>query len=334
MNRYKSKLVLLLALVFVGVMFGCIWLGFTKLFSHGPQALPYAHPLTSMSPEATKLEPKSFTILFGGDLMFDRHIRQSMDRNGPNFILEPLRQTLLSYDLVVANLEGPITTFPSKSVGSAVGSTNNFLFTFPISVVPMLKEYNFGLVSLANNHIRNFDVEGIDQTKSFLTQENVGFFGNTGEELLSEQRVKFIEREGKKLAFVGVNQFVSGGFEAGEEDVIFARRNADIVIVFPHWGNEYQPNSGPVIEEYAHRLVDLGADLIIGSHPHVIQQVEEYHGKMVYYSLGNFVFDQYFEPAVKKGMLVAVEVHPDNVLTFSEIPIELKVGGQTMLGTP
>jgi poly-gamma-glutamate synthesis protein (capsule biosynthesis protein) len=329
MNRAIFQRLLIGVLIFVFFLLGLMIARLPKKEPLGVIGLPTSNPFVLQSDESK--QPESFTILFGGDLMFDRHIRLGMEKNGVEHILAPLRETFLAHDMVVANLEGPVTTFPSKSVGSAVGSTNNFLFTFDPSIVPMLKGNNFELLSLANNHIRNFDVEGVEQTKRFLDEGGVGYFGYTGEELASSERVKFIEKEGKKLAFVGVNQFVSKGFDIGEEDVIFARQNADIVIVMPHWGNEYEPHSGTVIEAYAHKLIDLGADLIIGSHPHVIQQVEEYREKKIYYSLGNFVFDQYFEPAVQKGWLVAVEVHPDSSMQFKEIPIRLNKGGQTTL---
>lgn len=275
-------------------------------------------------------EPQPFRILFGGDMMFDRNVRTSMERNGVNHVLSPVQETLLSYDMVVANLEGPITPFPSKSVGSAIGSPRNFTFTFDPSIVPMLKEHNIQIVSLANNHIQNFGPEGVISSKQYLQEGEIHYFGYTGEEESSVERVYFLEKNGKKFAFVGVNQFVSQGFETGEEDVKFARENADIVIVMPHWGNEYEPHSGLVIEGHAHRLVDAGADLIIGSHPHVIQQKEEYKGKTIYYSLGNFVFDQYFEEAVRKGMLVGVEFQPDGKMTFTEISTYLKGDGQTV----
>jgi poly-gamma-glutamate capsule biosynthesis protein CapA/YwtB (metallophosphatase superfamily) len=322
---WKRVLFLLSIVLIISGLFGL-----PNILQPGLQ-LPGNIKIVSQELPTAPNEPQTFSILFGGDLMFDRSIRQSMNKNGVNFILEPLRQTLRSYDLVVANLEGPITTFPSRSVNSALGSTNNFIFTFDQEIVSMLKDHNFSLLSLGNNHIRNFGVEGVTQTKTFLRDGGIGFFGDTGEESTSEERVVFIEKEGKKLAFVGVNQFVSNGFENGEKDVIFARSRADIVIVMPHWGNEYWPESGSVIEEYAHRFIDLGADVIIGSHPHVIQQVEEYRGKKIYYSVGNFVFDQYFEEAVKKGMLVGVEVHPDGALDFKEMFIQLKPNGQTVL---
>lgn len=313
MNRFSWKHLFFVSIVFIGLV------GWFQGWNSEKKLPVDAH------------EYELFTLLFGGDLMFDRSIRQSMEKRGSDFVLMPLRETLLSYDAVIANLEGPITTFPSKSVNSTFGSTNNYIFTFHPDIVSMLNDFNFSLVSLGNNHIRNFGVEGITQTKNFLREGGIGFFGNTGEESSSQERIYFMEKENKRLAFVGVNQFVANGFAVGEEDILFAREQSDIVIVLPHWGNEYWPESGDVIKKQAHRFIDLGADLIIGSHPHVVQQVEEYQGKKIYYSLGNFVFDQYFDEEVKKGLLVGLEIYPDGRMDFKEIPIQLKLNGQTTL---
>src|SRR3989304_1399219 len=127
-------------------------------------------------------------LLFGGDVMLDRHIRQYMETNGVEFPLTPMAETLAQYDVVIANLEGPITTSPSRSVNSAVGSTNNFIFTFDPNVVPMLKQHRF-IVNLGNNHILNFGVDGVVQTKQFLTDGEVEFFGNTSTEASSLDRI-------------------------------------------------------------------------------------------------------------------------------------------------
>jgi poly-gamma-glutamate synthesis protein (capsule biosynthesis protein) len=99
--------------------------------------------------------------------------------------------------------------------------------------------------------------------------------------------------------------------------------------VYAHWGDEYEkkPNSGQ--REFAHRLVDAGADLVIGSHPHVVQTKELYNDKWIYYSLGNFVFDQYFNDSVRCGAVVTVSLNPDLSYTTEEYFVELVRDGTT-----
>jgi poly-gamma-glutamate synthesis protein (capsule biosynthesis protein) len=275
--------------------------------------------------------PQPVTILFGGDLMFDRDIRLKMQKHGPDFVLEPLTELFTSYDVVAANLEGPVTTNPSRSLGSAPGSTNNFIFTFDPSILPMLTKNNLRILNVGNNHIGNFGTDGIRQTKTLLTEANLDFFGNTGIEKTPQERILLKEIGSHTLAFVNSNQFVSDGYQTALEDLAVATQSADLVIVMTHWGNEYEPTAKGVIVNQAHTLIDRGADLIIGSHPHVVQQHEDYQGKRIYYSLGNFVFDQYFSAETTQGLLVGVTIQPDGQMSYEEIPIVLDKNGQTKL---
>lgn len=297
-----------------------------QTFSFGAQP-----PLNSAALEQ-KIVQEPVRLLFGGDMMFDREIRAKMNKHGATYILENITPMLTSYDMVIANLEGPITEYPSRSIGSAVGSTNNFIFTFDPAILPMLKQNNITVVDIGNNHIGNFGKNGIAQTKAFLSESNINFFGNTGTELGPEERIFYKEIRGKTIAFVGHNQFVKdGGFETALSDVAAAKQKADIVIVMTHWGNEYQKEARGVIVEQAHTLIDAGVDLVIGTHPHVVQQSEDYNGKKIYYSLGNFVFDQYFSKETMQGLLVGVEIDSENTMQFIETPIKMVPTGQTVL---
>lgn len=296
-------------------------------------------------------EKKQVTkIIFAGDLMFDRYIRQMALKQGNDFLFQDLSQTLLDSDLVLVNLEGPITDYPSVSIYSQIGSPANYLFTMDPSVAQTLKKYHISLVNLGNNHIFNFGEKGLAQTKQYLNEAGIDYFGYLGEQDSNCQpnlvaptnqqdcsalEVKsFIIKDinGLRLAFLNYNQFITGSqaeihkqlaslcsrasqpncqptnqnvFGATEKQIV------DFIIVYTHWGNEYQTQANQTTQTLAHQLIDQGADLIIGSHPHVIQNHEIYQGKHIYYSLGNFIFDQYFSPATKKGRLVEV--------TFSKI---------------
>lgn len=286
---------------------------------------------TLRSPSAA--EQKSVTLLFGGDLMFDRSIRSSIDENGVDFILSELYPLFSTYDAVVANLEGPVTDNPSISLGSEPGSARNFSFTFSPLITDLLKKSNISIVNLGNNHITNFGTDGIIQTKKYLIESTINYFGDTGNETQSTERVLIKIINNQTIAFVNYNQFAASGFEHALEDVAFANADptVDTIIVYTHWGNEYVPTANTVIQNQAHSIIDAGADLIIGSHPHVIQNKEVYNGKTIYYSLGNFVFDQYFSKETTEGLLVAVEIVDDGNMTFYEIPVRLLVTGKTVL---
>ncbi len=279
--------------------------------------------------------PQCATLLFGGDLMFDRHIREKAEVVGNyDFTVEDLAPIFADADAIVANLEGPVTDFPSRSVASEVGSTNNYLFTFdPQVAAETLAHWPF-ILNLGNNHILNFGPEGLTQTYQNLEKSGLLYFGYTQPD---QNKTAYLIKEinGITFGFVNYNQFVLGGQERALDDIAELRNLVDILVVYTHWGNEYvQENQ--VIKDLAHQFVDAGADLIIGSHPHVVQGTEEYQGKQIYYSLGNFVFDQYFEEAVQNGLLVETKVcRSADIQTFHwefiDRPIILNRDGSTKL---
>jgi AmmeMemoRadiSam system protein B len=285
-----------------------------------------------------KENSKKLSLLFGGDLMFDRNIRKNAQQNGYDFLLQNLTSTFEQFDEVVANLEGPVTENSSKSLGSQTGSSANFTFTFDSKITDTLKKNNFKVLNLGNNHILNFGKDGFNQTVDNLEKAGLKYFGDAGD--ASDQRSGYSrfyvqEIKGLKIGFVNYNQFVVDGLPHALVDLKAARKQADIVIVFPHWGLEYQTTANNVIQQQAHLFIDNGADIVIGSHPHVTQQNEVYKGKTIYYSLGNFVFDQYFQPETQHGLMVGIEIDTNTKEpVFTEIPIELKRNGQTVLSPP
>lgn len=270
----------------------------------------------------------SLTVLFGGDMMFDRYIRTAMRRHGNNFPLAPLKETLAQADVVVANLEGPVTENASLSETSVAGARDNYFFTFDPAVATMLRDFNIDVVNIGNNHILNFKEAGAEQTKQFLKEAGVEYFGSP---LASDNRLLIKEIKGVRVALVNYNQFVWQGKEKAFLDIGVAKQSADVVILYAHWGTEYVP-ALPKTKELAHEFIDMGVDLIIGSHSHVVQEKEIYQGKTIYYSLGNLVFDQYFSPETTHGLLVKATLDTETKnFTFEEIPLILKNTGQTVL---
>lgn len=277
-------------------------------------------------------EKEPVKILFVGDMMFDRHIREAVGKYGGgdyNYILEPIKEKLSEYDLVIGNLEGPITDAKSVSVNTRMDERDNFIFTFDPAVAKTLAENNVRLVNLGNNHILNQSAKGVEQTKKYLNEAGVEYFGDTGNDESSALVKDFSE---VKVGFVSYNYSVPNSIDTAIENIRLAKKQSDIVIVYPHWGTEYKTGDpGPVVRTLAHRFVDAGADAIIGTHPHVIQTSEVYNGKKIYYSLGNFVFDQYFQKETMEGLGVEISIKPDRTMEFSEVKFEMTKRGQTMI---
>lgn len=267
-------------------------------------------------------------VLFVGDMMFDRHIRSSLARGTD--VLGDVSDLLAAADLNVGNLEGPVTDYPSQSRGTKVGDLTNMRFTFAPEIRELLLAHNFRFVSIGNNHIRDYGDEGVRQTTAYLAASGIGYVGDpSGAQ--TEPVIK--EVNGIRIAFVSYSDFRTG--DAGRASEAIARADADATVVLAHWGNEYEPEPSPRIRELAHSFVLAGADLVIGSHPHVIGSVEDVGPARIYYSLGNFVFDQYWERSVRCGLAVtATFAKRGNATTiqYQETQVGMQTDGRTVLG--
>lgn len=248
-------------------------------------------------------KPKEVRLLFVGDIFFDRYIRKVMETKGQDFVFSCVNEFLNGYDLVVGNLEGPITDFPSISLGSEIGSPNNFIFTFPTSSAKILHKNNIKIVNLGNNHIGNFGKEGFASTKKYLDDAEVEFFGgHYGDEPVLKKEIK-----GNKISFISFNEFGGEKAEIIAEKIRGEKEEGRVVFVYTHWGDEYIAPS-QIIKNYAKLFAEAGADFIIGSHPHVVLELEKIGDTLVYYSLGNFLFDQYWNEEVRTGLALEIKI--------------------------
>lgn len=297
-------------------------------WASGASALSPSALLSARGPEIEPPAPR-VEIMFGGDMMLDRALRIVANDKGEDFLFSCIADTFAQPDLFVANLEGPITVNPSVSVGSIVGSPNNFTFTFATTVAETLKRNHVDVVSLGNNHILNQGTDGVVQSMRYLKEAGVGFFGDPLEQTVHREVVK-----GMPFAFVGYNEWERGAASTTLALIRESVARGDTVVVFAHWGDEYEFESHPRQQVLAHQFVDAGAEIVIGAHPHVIQESELYHGKYIYYSLGNLMFDQYWEDAVRTGLLVTVTFGPNGVESISEQETYLERDRRTCLKKP
>ena len=276
------------------------------------------------------ISPAELTIMIGGDIMLDRKIRSLGEKNGYDSLFASLASLFEKADIAVANLEGPITEYPSKTlIGGSF--TKELTFTFATSTAMALHRSGIDIVSLANNHTDNFGLEGFNQTQYWLQTVGIEYFGNpwngTSTSLRTRNLIadtdstkKFIEnseysspiatvitQNDIRIAFVGYHQFQRGS----DKVIAEIKRVATIdtfVIVMPHWGEEYSPTPSEGQKKLARAFIDAGADAIIGAHPHVIMDHEIINGVPVYYSVGNLLFDQYFSPEVMKGNIIELQL--------------------------
>ena len=270
--------------------------------------------------------PEPATVLFGGDLMFDRTIRTTIEAKGGDYIFSCITELLQSANIVVANLEGPITLRPSKSSGSEVGGEGNYTFTFPTSTAQLLARHNIRLVNLGNNHIMNFGRDGLFETKRWLEEAGVRHFGDP--DLPESERVERMEVRDIPVSFVNWSDWTSDKTDHTVAQVRTEAQAGRLVFVYTHWGEEYVPPL-PQMKQLARSFIDAGASIVVGSHPHIVQEHERYQGKDIYYSLGNMVFDQYWSEAVRRGLLLRVSFNPTGILSVEEVPIDNQTDRRT-----
>lgn len=264
----------------------------------------------------------SVRLIFVGDVMLSRHIGTIMERqNDWTFPYQLVKERLLTADLVFGNLENPVST-RGKNQGSIYSFRAN-----PESLLA-LREAGFSVVSIANNHMFDWGSEAFLDTISHLSDIGIAHAGG-GESLSDAREPAVLERNGTRFAFLAYSQFAGYRPQADmpamapldplimREDVMRARAIAQVVIVSVHWGNEYETFATLEQKEIARALVDAGATLVIGHHPHVIQEIEEYHNGLIAYSLGNFIFDQNFSEDTRKGLLLEVSMRGEVIESFS-----------------
>jgi poly-gamma-glutamate synthesis protein (capsule biosynthesis protein) len=259
---------------------------------------------------------KEFKILLAGDLMLDRMVKIKVDQiaNGDfSFLFSNILDYLKSFDYVIVNLEGPIS-----DKGVKVGSKYSFRMT--PKILDSLKKANIKVFNLANNHIADYGQVAFLDTLDRLKKENFYYFG-AGKNEYEAYSPLILNLNNHLVGILGFTEFLShlqaknnSPGIAFLEDKKFkeaikkAREKVDILIVIFHWGEEYQKKPNQKQIYYARQAIDLGADLVIGHHPHIVQEIEVYKNKYIFYSLGNFIFDQNFSQETMKGGLVEVTI--------------------------
>lgn len=257
-------------------------------------------------------------ILVVGDLFLDRHIRQALAEHGNDYPLAPLADFLAGHDIVLANHEGPMTDQASVSIHARVGEPNNTRFTFSPDTRAMLQRYGFTSLSLANNHGLDFGAAGLAQTRTLLGESGFTVFGHPQNRsgLSATHTVR-----GHQIGLVGYQGIWGEDATGVIAEIERLRPEVELLLVYPHWGTEYQRTPSARQRELGHAFIDAGADVVIGSHPHVIQPVELYAGRPIFYSLGNFLFDQTFSRETRESLAVQLRWLPGEPLAVTLTPL-------------
>lgn len=277
-------------------------------------AVAIPEPTPPAPPEPPKRE--DIVMTFVGDIMLDRGVKQSVTKNFKGDFNELFKnvEILKEADITFANLEGPI---------SDKGKDVHNLYSFRMDPIGLeaLKTAGFGALSIANNHIGDWGYDAYTDTLTRIKNANMIAVGGDMNKKQAETP-KIIEKNGIKIGFLGFSDVGPTNLEAGdnqagillasdprlEEIITNASKQVDNLVVSFHFGAEYEKHNERQ-ELLAKKAIDAGAKLIIGHHPHVVQDVIRYKNGLIVYSLGNFIFDQPFSEATMQGLMVTVKMN-------------------------
>jgi poly-gamma-glutamate capsule biosynthesis protein CapA/YwtB (metallophosphatase superfamily) len=284
-------------------------------------------PTITLSPE-----PSPVTLLAVGDIMMARTVGQRILEEGPGVVFANVQDFLSSADILAGNLECAITD-------QGQPEPKTYTFAAPPSSAQALGMAGFDIAVLGNNHSLDYGQDGLVETLNLLNEQGIGTVGvGVGDQAAGPI---ILEKNGLRIAFLSYvdvpREFL--GFDTRawlatdtapgiawaitediQADVTAAKQQADVVIVFMHFG--YEGNEMPVRfqRDMAIVAIKAGASAVIGSHPHMLQHVEVYHGALIAYSLGNFVFDDFDMPENRSAIL-RLRLDQNGMLSYDWFPV-------------
>lgn len=260
------------------------------------------------------LPEQEVTFLFTGDVMLDRGVANHARNYGDDSLFSGVKSVMEEVDAVVVNLETTLTTLPSVAVGMDLRFTSDPRFA------KLLKDLNVDVATLSNNHTDDFGAEGLASTRKYLTDAGIEYYGSPHNRAGELSLVT--EIEGITVCFVGYEGFIATNPEPIAAEIKRIDPGCKYTVATMHAGDEYTPEPSEIQVTAARAFIDAGADVVVGSHPHIVQPLELYQGKPIFYSLGNFMFDQDFSWATTHGLLVQAAFTSDAV-TYTLVPIDI-----------
>jgi poly-gamma-glutamate synthesis protein (capsule biosynthesis protein) len=285
-------------------------------------------------------DPNFVTMAFGGDIMLDRGVRDSVVKNF-NDDYSALFENLSVFknsDISFANLEGAVSD-------QGIDKHNLYSFRMDPDVIPTLGGAGLNILSVANNHIGDWGIPAFTDTLSRLDENEILYTGG-GLNKADADAPTIINKYGMKIGFLGFSDVGPNDMAAGDNTpgillasdpnfdsiVQNAAKQVDYLVVSFHFGDEYQTKHNARQEYLAHEAVDDGAKIVIGTHPHVPEDTEVYSRKgctqssctsYIAYSLGNLVFDQSFSANTMQGMLLEIKLNKDGSMTVKKDTTQL-----------
>lgn len=309
--------------------------------ARAPQITPI--PIITVSPEPIT------RIIFTGDIVPGRCVaKRLIAANDFTLPYHYIGNTLRNADITVGSLDGSLTdrTEPILNCGGTMNLVG------PERTVEGLTYAGFDLITLATNHIKDCGILGCNDdalfdTMNTLERNNIKSVGG-GKNLNEARQPVIVERHGIRFAFLGASEIYptyaaaenTAGFallksEYILQDIAYTHQIADVVIVLPHWGTEYVSTPTWMQYELGEKMINAGADLVIGNHPHWAQPVETFlEGKVIAYALGNLVMDQDWSIETQQGILFEATFRGKKLEKWNLMPYHIYDGYQPRWADP
>lgn len=314
---------------------------YVNFYSRDALFIPNSLPVKGKAAFQSIPNESTVTIILGGDVMLGRSVEIQTRKQGDyRYPFLKIEEVLETADIAFVNLENPI-------IENCPPHNSGFTFCANPNMLEGLTYAGIDIVTLANNHTLNYGNKGLEETTSHLQKRGIAY---TGLENLAT-----IEKNGTTFGFIGLDKAQLGNpvlTEAERKLIEESDTKVDVLIVAPHWGVEYKETALPGVRTFAHELVNLGADVIVGAHPHWVQDREyiDERGNVIvkrrdeatdviekytpiYYSLGNFIFDQMWSEETKKGLLVKLVFKNGEIIKESLYNTYMPVIGQSILSS-
>jgi poly-gamma-glutamate synthesis protein (capsule biosynthesis protein) len=264
-----------------------------------------------------------------GDLMMSSWVIDKVNHFGVDFPFDSTRKLLSAADFAIANLEAPFTAT------GTVHKDKKFTFKVPPHFGRGLLNAGIDVVTLANNHMIDYGCEGLINTLSTLDSLGIAYSGG-GIDRQTACAPVIVERKGKRIAFLGfsftypvefwANSSRCGTCHPSEQQlqalIEKSKADADLVVASFHWGQEKRTTPKAYQTYFARKSIDFGADLVLGHHPHVLQGIEIYKGKLIAYSLGNYVFGSLSHNS-RTSIVLSALLGPNGLIYARVFPIDV-----------
>ena len=286
--------------------------------------------------ELEELEPSDeVTLGFAGDIYFSDYVLQAYDGAGyaGGILDDTLMEAIKDCSFFAANQEFPF------AAGGQKAKDKQFTFRISPDRVHILQEIGCDCVTLANNHVLDYGAEALAENNALLDQAGIPHTG-AGAGLAEAETPVILESDGRTIGILaGSRVYPDAGWAAGAthpgvlsaydpgrliQDIRKAKETCDYVAVFIHWGVEKKQTPENYQKEMGRKFIDAGADIVVGSHPHVLQGIEYYDGKPILYSMGNFIFNS----SIPETMMGRITFHDDGKTELQVIPAKAS-GGKT-----